>query len=190
MTRVKCKMRPYETHKNTVESPSFLGPLIPSYYVPRPTCSPPRSSAPCPARTAAKQKTGQTSGRNDLTVSQLTRSTHFVHVAGPLHQVLEGGLARDVVDEDDALDGKPRRSVRERPLRWPGKAARAWHHLCAPVVLLGYGLIAFLTRRVPAHTHTHTSAKGDYTACWSGLFCACRRIGRNLPYLHPHPGFI
>lgn len=32
--------------------------------------------------------------------------THLVHITGPLHDVLEGSLARDVVHQEDALRGE------------------------------------------------------------------------------------
>lgn len=61
-------------------------------------------------------------------------------------------------------------------------------HLCTPVVLLGDGLITFLTRRVPAHrtTHTHTHPQKKITQHAGQHTAHANLIRQDLPYLYSH----
>lgn len=40
--------------------------------------------------------------------------THLVHVTGPLHNVLEGAFAGDVVHQEDSLDGRRKEDKQKR----------------------------------------------------------------------------
>lgn len=48
--------------------------------------------------------------------------THLVHITGPLHDVLEGAFAGDVVHQEDSLDGRREEEKQKRtfsvPLIW------------------------------------------------------------------------
>lgn len=88
--------------------PGCLGLLSPASRLPRRPCFPPGSSAPCPERTAKqpKQPVTNTFFSSGKGPDQSERA-HFLHVADPLGEALEGHGVCDVVDKDDALQTEP-----------------------------------------------------------------------------------
>lgn len=99
-------------------------------------------------------------GVGDGTPPRPPRTPDLIHVARPLHDVLVGALAADVVHQEDALRERgeltPPLTHARTPscLSFPSPVHQDGTppapYLCPPVILLGDGLVPLLACRVPA----------------------------------------